>query len=84
MVCITNRLVNQLNWPIADIEKMWPISRFVIIDRVNGATLFIITGSLQALTKEIKSGNVHRSMKSFQTNISASALFGARRFLFSS
>ena len=32
MVCKANRLVNQLNWPITDIEKMWPISRFPIID----------------------------------------------------
>ena len=39
MVCKTNRLVNQLNWPIADIEKMWLISRFTIIDWLIGATL---------------------------------------------
>jgi len=39
MVCKTNRLVNQLNWSIADIEKMWLMSRFPIIDRLIGEIL---------------------------------------------
>ena len=41
MVCKTNRLVNQQNYLIADIEKMWPISRFLIVDRLIGATLIM-------------------------------------------